>query len=73
MRPATEQVVEEPLDYVETQEEPQIRQRRLTEKGRQERLSTLKRGKSNALTRVTKIRSELGRLMADENNLHLVK
>ena len=57
----------------EQRDETLPRRRNLTEKGRLERVSALKRNKTSALTAVTKNRTLLSRLMSDENNLHLVK
>ena len=48
-----------------SQEEPKGRERNLTEKGIQERLSSLKRNKSSALSNVTKKRTELAKLMSE--------
>ena len=49
------------------------RQRTLTEKGREEKNRRLKGNQTAALSAVSRKRTELTRLMADETNLHLVK
>ena len=49
------------------------RHRKLTEKGKEEKINRLKREETAALKAVTRKRTELSVLMIDANNLHLVK
>ena len=49
------------------------RHRKLTEKGKEEKINCLKREQTAALKAVTRKRTELSLLMIDANNLHLVK
>ena len=52
---------------------PDKRERKRTEKGQEEYLRLLKKNQTSAISAVSKKRSILTDLMGDENNLHLVK
>jgi predicted patatin/cPLA2 family phospholipase len=49
------------------------RQRMLTEKGREEKLSRLKNNQTSALSAISRKRSKITELMSDKENVHLVK
>ena len=55
------------------EDNPETRERRLTEKGLEEKLRRLKNGQTAKLSAVSKQRNALTSLMEDQNNLHLVK
>ena len=52
---------------------PGTRERRLTEKGREEKIRRLKNDQTAKLSAVSKQRNTITGLMECENNLHLVK
>ena len=60
-------------DLSATEEQGETRKRTLTEKGKEEQVRRLKGKQIAALSAVSRKRTELTRLMADETNLHLVK
>ena len=55
------------------EDDHETRERKLTEKGREEKLRRLKNGQTAKLAAVSKQRNAITSLMEEENNLHLVK